>query len=86
MVTRIFVTASCTPGDEISNFEKKVSCLGLGEQKERSEVTRTWELGGQVLCWPVHGSLVEALHTAPVLSTKSGMAAGCWCLCGDLVW
>lgn len=56
MVTRIFVTASCTPGDDISNFEKQLSCLELGKQKERSEVTRTWELGGQALCWLVHGS------------------------------
>lgn len=86
MVTRIFVTASCTPGDDISSFEKQLSCLELGEQKERSEITRTWELGGQVLCWLVHGSLVETPHTAPVLSTTSGMAAACCCLCGDLVW
>lgn len=51
----------------------------------RGEITRTWELGGEFLCWLRHGPLVEVLHTAPALTTKEGMAGGKWFLCGDLV-
>ena len=75
-VTWIFVTASCTPRADISNCKKQLPHLGLGEQKESSGVTRTWELGGEVLRWLVHGPLVEALHTAPAQTPKKAWLVG----------